>query len=365
MNKTIKLIFIIFFVGIVSSATTYFFTKNIEPNIIVSEDNIIKNQAKKDATDVLVEEDVIEYSVGDTKKSEIKQAQAPINQEPIIIVNSNYAPIINGCQIYPSDNTWNTDISNYSIHPKSNTYIQTIGLTKGLHPDFGENQDYGIPYNIVSNQTKVHVTFTEYGDESDAGPYPIPQNPKMEAMKDAHLIVLDTSECKLYEMYNAKKSSNGSWLADSGAIFNLKSNALRPEGFTSADAAGLPIFPGLVRYEEIEAGEIKHAIRFTANHTQAGWIHPATHKAGTDNSSYPPMGLRVRLKANYDISGFNKQAQIILTAMKKYGMILADNGSDWFFSGATDTRWNDDMLNKLKEVQGSAFEAIYTGDIIK
>jgi hypothetical protein len=273
---------------------------------------------------------------------------------------------ISGCQVFPADNAWNQRVDSLAVHAKSATFINSIGATKGLHPDFGENQEYGIPYNVVSgSQAKVPIEWTAYGDESDPGPYPIPDNAKQEAQSDRHVLVLDKDNCKLYELFNAEKSSGAGWMADSGAIWDLKTNALRPYGWTSADAAGLPILPGLVRYDEVAAGEIRHAIRFTAPNSQKGYILPATHHAGKDNTDYPPMGLRVRLKANYDISQLPGQAKVIAQAMKTYGMILADNGSSWFFQGATDPRWNDDELNNLKDIPGSAFEAVETGPILR
>jgi hypothetical protein len=271
--------------------------------------------------------------------------------------------MIAGCQVFPADNAWNQVVTNLPVHEKSSAYISSISASKKLHPDFGENQDYGIPYNVVSgSQPKVPITWTAYGDESDPGPYPIPADAKRETSSDHHVLVLEKDSCTLYELFNAEKNSTG-WSADSGAIWNLNSNARRTEGWTSADAAGLPILPGLVRYEEVAAGKITHAIRFTAPSTQDGWIYPATHEAGSSNTNLPPMGLRVRLKADYDISNLTGQARVIAEAMKTYGMILADNGSSWFFQGATDPRWNDDELNQLKSVPGSAFEAVYTGDI--
>lgn len=274
---------------------------------------------------------------------------------------------IAGCQVFPADNPWNQDVSNLPVHANSAAYMNTIGLSRTLHPDFGENQSYGIPYNVVSgSQAKVPITFTAYGDESDPGPYPIPATAARESGSDAHVLVLEKDSCMLYELFAASKNTNDAgWSADSGAIWNLATGALRPAGWTSADAAGLPILPGLVRYDEVASGEIKHAIRFTASQTQNGYILPATHHAGTNNANNPPMGLRVRMKANYDISGLTGQARVIATAMKKYGMILADNGSNWFFSGATDPGWNDDELNQLKAVPGSAFEAVQTGPIVK
>jgi hypothetical protein len=281
----------------------------------------------------------------------------------------NASPAISGCNIFPADNPWNEDISNLPVNVNSNAYIAAIGSSKGLHPDFGENEQYGIPYNIADNATKkVSVSF-DYADESDAGPYPIPANPYIEAGSDQHLIVLQKDECKLYELYDVSfnnESRGANWVAGSGAIWDLKSDAVRPAGWTSADAAGLPILPGLVRYDEVVAGAINHAIRFTAPKTQNGYIFPARHEASSSaDPSLPPMGLRVRLKANYDISNLPTQAKIIATAMKKYGMILADNGSSWFFQGAYSPGWNDDDLNTLKNIPGSAFEAVQTGEITK
>jgi len=274
---------------------------------------------------------------------------------------------IAGCQVFPSDNAWNEDISNLPVDPKSDTYINSIGVASHLHPDFGEDQTYGIPFTVVdSAQAKVPITFTAYGDESDAGPYPIPETAAIEAGSDNHVLVLNKSSCILYELYNAvNHPHDAGWSADSGAIWDFSTNALRPAGWTSADAAGLPILPGLVRYHEVKTKHIKHAIRFTAPATQNGWIHPATHQAGSANPDLPPMGLRVRLKASYDISSFTGQAKVIAKAMKKYGLILADNGSPWYFTGATNPHWNDDQLNQLKAVPGSAFEAVYTGEILR
>jgi hypothetical protein len=276
----------------------------------------------------------------------------------------NVATIAN-CQVFPADNPWNRDISKDPLHPNSATYVASIGAGGHLHPDFGGNGEYGIPFNVVpGTQPKVPITWTAYGDESDPGPYPIPPDAKVENGSDSHVLVLDSGACKLYELYAAAKTANG-WMADSGATFDLKSNALRPEGWTSADAAGLPILPGLVRYDEVAAGEVRHAIRFTASRTQNGWIHPATHHAGSNDPSRPPMGLRMRLKASYDLSGYTGHSRVILEAMKKYGLILADNGSNWFFTGASDARWDDDDLNQMKAVPGSAFEAVYTGEILR
>jgi hypothetical protein len=273
--------------------------------------------------------------------------------------------------MFPGDNPWNTDISAYPVHPSSAAFIADINLqpnnTQKLHADFGSNPGYGIPYIIVpQSQTLVPIVFTEYGSESDPGPYPIPSNAPIEAGSDAHVLVLQQGACMLYELYHAQYVGPG-WNAGSGAKWDLNSNLFRPEGWTSADAAGLPILPGLARYDEAASGAIKHALRFTVWRTQRGYIHPATHFAGS-TASAPPMGLRLRLKASYDISGYTGQARVILEALKRYGMIVADNGSSWFITGAPyagpGPGWDDDDLNQLKSVPGTAFEAVYTGDII-
>lgn len=275
-------------------------------------------------------------------------------------------PVVGGCQIFPADNAWNQRVDSLPVHSNSATFISSIGMNSHLHPDFGENPDYGIPFTVVpQGQVRVPITWTAYGDESDPGPYPIPANAPHEKGSDSHVLVIEQGDCKLYELYAAhKNTSDNGWSADSGAIWNLKTGALRPAGWTSADAAGLPILPGLVRYDEVAAGAVNHAIRFTVSQSQKGYILPATHYAGSNNNNLPPMGLRVRLKANYDISSLTGQAKVIAEAMKKYGMIVADNGSNWYFQGGTDPRWNDDQLNQLKAIPGSAFEAVDTGPIV-
>ena len=279
--------------------------------------------------------------------------------------SSPSSPTIGGCSVFPADNPWNQDVSQLPVHNNSANFISSIGSSTNLHADFGGNGEYGIPYMIVPiSQSNIAIEFTDYGDESDPGPYPIPGNAPIENGSDRHVLVVQREDCKLYELYHA--AFNGErWQASSGAIFDLNSNALRPDYWTSTDAAGLPILPGLVRYDEVASGEIKHALRFTVQETQRGFIHPATHFASdSTNPNLPPMGLRLRLKANYDISNFTGQSRVILEALKKYGLIVADNGSDWFITGASDTRWNDEDLNQLKTVPGNAFEAVYTGSII-
>ena len=272
------------------------------------------------------------------------------------------------CKLFPSDNVWNRRVDDLPVDAKSDTYIESIGLDKALHPDFSSlawngGKGYGIPFNKVSSSTpRYHVSF-DYDDESDAGPYPIPSNPKIEGGSDAHLLLWDTQGCDLYEIFAADKSG-GKWYGGSGAIWNLRSNKLRPNGWTSADAAGLPILPGLARYDEVADGAIRHALRFTAPRTCPDHIYPARHDAGDwPCSTYPPMGLRVRLKASVSLSGFGPQARVILTALKRYGMLLADNGSAWYVTGAPNANWNDDDLNDLGQLDGSDFEVVDTSNL--
>jgi len=281
---------------------------------------------------------------------------------------SGSSPNIGGCAVFPSNNPWNTDISAYPLHANSQNFINNILAGSGtdkVHPDFGSNPDYGIPYIVVpQSQPLVPVNFTDYGDESDPGPYPVPLNAPIEGGGDRHVLAVQQGTCKLYEMFNAWPQAS-SWDASNGAVWDLTTGALRPEGWTSADAAGLPILPGLVRYDEVQSGVIRHALRFTVQSTQRAYILPATHFASSSTDpNRPPMGLRLRLKATYDISGYTGQSRVILQALRTYGMIVADNGSNWFISGATDPRWDDDDLNQLKNVPGSAFEAVYTGATI-
>jgi len=273
-------------------------------------------------------------------------------------------------QIFPADNPWNTDISKENTDPNSDIIIAGIGNEVHLHPDFGtvwENAPIGIPYNVIGkDQPMKSITF-QYNSESDPGPYPIPPDALVESGSDRHVIVVDTFHLKLYELFDAIRNQNNSWSAGSGAVFDLTSNALRPDNWTSADAAGLPIFPGLVRYDEVvEKGEINHALRFTVQNTRNAFIHPATHAASnSSNQNYPPMGMRVRLKAGFDISGFSPHIQVILKALKKYGMFVADNGSNWYISGAPDSRWDDDELGELKTIPGKYFEVVKMGTIIQ
>jgi len=264
------------------------------------------------------------------------------------------------CDLFPDTNVWNRKADTLPVAADSATLVGTIGATEDLHPDFGEYLGYGIPINVVNASTPRRAVAFGYDDESDPGPYPIPSAPRVEGGSDRHLLMWEIESCTLYELFAAELTASG-WRAGSGAIWDLGSNALRPDGWTSADAAGLPILPGLVRYEEVAAGAIEHAIRFTAPVTRSAHLYPARHHAGAGSSSaLPPMGLRVRLKASFDTSGFGPQAQVILTAMKEYGMILADNGSPWYFTGSSDVRWDDDQLNQLKSLRGSDFEVVDT-----
>ena len=281
--------------------------------------------------------------------------------------DASASPSVAGCPVFSDNNIWNAPVETLPVDPNSQNYIETIGSGNGLHPDFGsgtwDGGPIGIPYTIVSgSQTKVSVIF-DYADESDPGPYPIPPDALIEggpeSIGDRHVLIIDKDSCILYELFSAYPQANGTWQAGSGAVFDLRSNALRPSTWTSADAAGLPILPGLVRYDEVASGEIKHAVRFTAPQTRNTFIWPARHYASSlTGKQYPPMGQRFRLKATFNISGFSSDTQVILRALKKYGMILADNGSSWFISGVPDPRWNNDVLHELSRVSGAEFEAI-------
>jgi hypothetical protein len=280
-------------------------------------------------------------------------------------------PQVAGCAVFPIDNIWNVPVDSLPVDTSSSLYIQTIGASTGLHLDFGEgvwppgsNAPIGIPWvDVPGNQTQVPITFY-YPGESDPGPYPIPPDAPIEGGPDAtgdrHVLVVDRDACVLYEVYDAWPVGGGtSWEAGSGAVFDLSSHPLRPDGWTSADAAGLPILPGLVRYEEVAAGAIRHAIRFTAPQTRNEHVWPARHDASSlSGAQYPPMGQRFRLKTAVDISGFSPEVQVILQAMKTYGIVLADNGSSWFISGEPNESWDNDVLHELDVIQGSDFEAV-------
>jgi hypothetical protein len=290
---------------------------------------------------------------------------------------------MNGAVPFPANNPWNTNIAKAPVDPNSDNLIASIGLTTGLHPDFGKGTYagalIGIPYVVVSgSQALVSIKFTQYGSQSDAGPYPVPTNAPIEGYRpdgksfggDRHVLVIDKDDNRLFEIWRAFPQPDGSWKAGSGAIFDLDSNDVRPTaqpGWTSADAAGLPIFPGLVRYDEASTGTIPHALRFTVNASREAYVPPANHWASSSTSvNLPPMGMRVRLKASFVIpTSYSRETKAILKALQKYGMIVADNGSNWFISGAPDERWNNNTLvNQLREVQGSNFEVVQMKGIV-
>ena len=275
------------------------------------------------------------------------------------------------CTIFPATNAWNERVDALPVAANSAQLIQSIGVGTGLHPDFGsglyDGAPIGIPYDVVSKLTKRSRVKFDYADESDKGPYPIPTAVHIEGGRastgDRHALLIDKDACKLYELYALYPKGSG-WTAGSGAIWNLRSNALRPAGWTSADAAGLPIFPGLARYDEVARGVINHALRFTAARTRRQYVYPARHYASSsDDPALPPMGLRVRLKDSVDISGFPKQARVVLQALKTYGMILADNGSNWYISGAPNPGWSNDDLHTLGRITGSMFEVVDTSSL--
>jgi hypothetical protein len=265
------------------------------------------------------------------------------------------------CAIFPANNVWHADVSKLPVHASSSAWVASIGTTKPGHPDFGPG--FGIPITTVPpGQATTKVTF-QYARDSDPGPYPIPPNPKIEggagSSGDRHVILYDQRGCKAYELYAAYPNPGGTWKAGSGAIFDLRGNSLRPAGWTSADAAGLSILAGLVRYDEVAAGRIDHAIRFTAPRTRNAFIWPARHQASSSSdAALPPMGARFRLKASVDTTRFGSQARVVAEALKRYGAILADNGSSWFFSGTDDSRWSNDSLSGLKTLRGSDFEVV-------
>ncbi len=280
---------------------------------------------------------------------------------------------LNGFVPFPADNLWNQNIASEPVDPNSDAIINFLGPSTPLHPDFGSGlyagHSIGIPYIVVSGQTLVKVIYTAYGTESDPGPMPIPANAPIEGYPkpgngDRHVLVLDRDNCWLYELYSAHGLKNGNWNAGSGAVWNLLSDETRPYTWTSADAAGLPIFPGLARYDEVAAGVINHALRFTLKNSQAAFTPPASHwAANSTNSLAAPMGMRLRLKASYDISGFPPQSKVILKALQQFGMIMADNGSSMFISGAPNDNWNNDDLAALKTVPASAFEVLQIGPL--
>jgi len=272
-------------------------------------------------------------------------------------------PSVCGVPVFPSDHIWNTRVDSLPVDSRSAEYIGKIGRTAFVHADFGsglyEGNLIGIPFNIVNGSQQKRTVVFEYADESDAGPYPIPDNPLIEGGSDHHMLIVDRDAKILYELYAAEKQADGSWSAGSGAIFNLSGYTLRPSGWTSADAAGLAVLPGLARYEEVNDGEINHALRFTAPSTRRAYIWPARYYASSiTDPAYPPMGQRFRLKSSFNTSGYPYQARIVLEALKRYGMILSDNGAPWYITGAPDDRWNNDALHTLHQLKGSDFEAV-------
>ena len=282
-------------------------------------------------------------------------------------------PRVGGCPVFPSANAWNRDVSGDEVDPRSDAYVRSIGLDGTLHADFGSGRhgDYGIPLTVVpAGQARVPIRFTAYGDESDPGPYPVPRDARIEGGDDSdgdrHVLVVEQGACRLYELYRAFREPGGGWSADAGAVFDLRDPRDRPAGWTSADAAGLPILPGLARADEATAGAIHHALRFTVRRTQRAYVAPARHVASSSTDpSLPPMGLRLRLKASFDRAPFTGQARAILDALARHGMIVADNGSDWFISGTPDVRWDDDDLDQLKAVPGRAFEVVRSGPLVR
>lgn len=288
-----------------------------------------------------------------------------------VFVGASPLPTAPHCQIFPANNPWNQRVDTLPVASDSAQIIASIGVSTGLHPDFGSGlyngQPIGIPFDVVSKATpRYRVTF-DYADESDRGPYPIPKTVHIEGGRastgDRHALLLDKDACKLYELYALYPRGSG-WKAGSGAIWSLKSNALRPAGWTSADAAGLPIFPGLARFDEVARGVIDHALRFTVQRTRQAYVYPARHYASSlTDPSLPPMGLRVRLKASVDISSFPRQARIVLQALKTYGMIVADNGSNWYISGAPNPGWSNDALHTLGRITGGDFEVVDTSSL--
>ncbi len=260
-----------------------------------------------------------------------------------------------GCPVFPADNYWNTPVSGLPLHPDSVAWREAIG-DNHLHPDFG-SPPYGIPVTYTVKRARTKVRF-DYAEESDKVLYPLRASTLIEQGSDRHAVVVDRKRCRLYETWNTRRTSGG-WRAGSGAVWNLRTNALRPVGWTSADAAGLPILPGLLRWSEVRSGRVGHAIRFTAPTTSTDFIWPARHQAGDDPTA-PPMGARFRLREDFDLAGYSADARTVLAAMQEYGLVLADNGAGWYFQGATNRNWPERLLDELKTVPSNAFEAVDT-----
>jgi len=282
-------------------------------------------------------------------------------------------PAARHCPVFPANNPWNQRVDKLPVAADSAQLIASIGLDAPVHADFGSGKwdggPIGIPFDVVSQKTRRSPVRFEYADESDRVRYPIPRHPHIEggahATGDRHAILVDKGACRLYELYDLRHTSRG-WTAGSGAVWNLQSNHLRPAGWTSADAAGLPIFPGLARWDEVARGVIDHALRFTAPRTRRAYVYPARHYASSSSDpSLPPMGLRVRLKASVDVSSFPRQARVVLRALQRYGMILADNGSPWYVSGAPNRHWSNDQLHSLGRLAGADFEVVDTSSLLR
>jgi hypothetical protein len=271
------------------------------------------------------------------------------------------------CRVFPADNPWNRRVDRLPVAAGSDAIVRSIGLDDHVHADFGsglwEGSPIGIPVTVVSAATPRTRVLFEYESESDPGPYPLPPDVKVEGGSDRHAILVDRDACRLFELFALRREGDR-WVAGSGAVWSLRSNRLRPAGWTSADAAGLPILPGLARYEDVARGRMDHALRVTVSRTRRAYVWPARHFASSlIDPSLPPMGLRLRLKKSYPIAGFPRQARIVLQALKEYGMVVADNGSDWYLSGAPDPRWSNDQLHTLHRVPGSAFEVVNTASL--
>ncbi len=300
-------------------------------------------------------------------RADVKLAAALVSLVALGASGATAGPTVAGCPVFPRTNAWNRRVDNLPVAKDSATLIRSMGLTTGVHADFGsgtwDGGPIGIPYDVVSRATPRSKVSFEYSDESDHVGYPIPRRVHIEYGSDHHALLVDRSACRLYELGGLERSG-GRWHAWAGAVWSLRSNKLRPAGWTSADAAGLPIFAGLARWDEARHGAIDHALRFTAARTRRAYVWPARHYASSSTDpSLPPMGLRVRLKASFDIRSFPRQARIVLTALKRYGMILADNGSNWYVSGAPSPGWSNDQLHTLGRVVGSDFEVVDTSSL--
>ncbi len=345
-------------------------------------DGSVTKQAARNATSLvdsgLAAGTLHSYSIRGCNASGCSDPSPARSQATLLAPFADPYPSLGPCHVFPpytgsptapsaaNQTAWNQDISKAPVDPRSSQYlakIRSLGGNQFIHPDFGSNPTYGIPYVVVPGvQPRVPTQFTLYGDESDPGPYPIPPHAPIEAGSDHHVLVVDRDHCSLYETGGSRYvgGTRNSWKAWGGALFNLnRAGPLRPDSWTSADAAGLPIFPGLVRYDEVASGHLDHAIRVTFDQTQRAFIHPATHYASDScNPNLPPMGLRLRLKPSYSLSHLTGEALVIARALKQYGVINADNGSNWYITGATDSRWNDQSLNQLKSIPGNAFQVV-------